>query len=135
MLATLLAALDQTIVPTALPSIVADLHGFKDLSWVVAAFLVTSTVTVPLYGNLSVLYGRRPLFVWAISIFVGGSVLCWLAQSMGQLIAFRALQGIGAGGLLPPAQAADGGPFPPRGRGRYHGLVGADWGAQTEGAR
>jgi EmrB/QacA subfamily drug resistance transporter len=127
MLATLLAALDQTIVATALPSIVTDLHGFQDLSWVVTAYLVTSTVTVPLYGKLSDLYGRRPLFVVSISIFVVGSVLCGAAQSMGQLIAFRALQGIGAGGLLPLAQAAIADLFPPRERGRYQGFVGAMW--------
>src|SRR3954452_10947569 len=106
MLATLLAALDQTIVATALPEIVTDLHGFRDLSWVVTAYLVTSTVTVPLYGKLSDIYGRRPLFMASISIFVVGSVLCGASQSMGQLIAFRALQGVGAGGLLPLAQAA-----------------------------
>ena len=127
MLATLLAALDQTIVATALPSIVSDLHGFEDLSWVVTAYLVTSTVTLPLYGKLSDLYGRRPLFVWAISIFVIGSVLCALAQSMGQLIAFRAIQGTGAGGLLPLAQAAIADLFPPRERGRYQGFVGSMW--------
>jgi EmrB/QacA subfamily drug resistance transporter len=127
MLATLLAALDQTIVATALPSIVTDLRGFEDLSWVVTAYLVTSTVTVPLYGKLSDLYGRRPLFVVSISIFVLGSILCGLAQSMGQLIAFRALQGIGAGGLLPLAQASIADLFPPRERGRYQGFVGAVW--------
>src|SRR3954470_11853817 len=105
MLATLLAALDQTIVATALPSIVTDLGGFDHLSWVVTAYLLASTVTVPLYGKLSDLYGRRRLFVVAISIFIAGSALCGLAQSMGELIAFRALQGLGAGGLLPLSQA------------------------------
>src|SRR3954447_21977456 len=80
MLATLLAALDQTIVATALPHIAGDLHGFEHLSWVVTAYLVTSTVTVPLYGKLSDLYGRRPLFVAAISIFLLGSVLCGAAS-------------------------------------------------------
>src|SRR4029079_7722771 len=83
MLATLLAALDQTIVATALPRIVADLHGFSHLSWVVTAYLLTSTVTVPLYGKLSDLYGRRRLFVVAISIFLAGSALCGVAQTMG----------------------------------------------------
>src|SRR3954465_14988147 len=91
MLATLLAALDQTIVATALPQIVSDLHGFNNLSWVVTAYLLASTVTVPLYGKLSDLYGRRTLFVVAISLFLLGSLLCAVAQSMGQLIAFRAL--------------------------------------------
>src|ERR671925_1437626 len=105
MLATLLAALDQTIVATALPKIVSDLQGFDHLSWVVTAYLVTSTVTVPLYGKLSDLYGRRALFLVAIVTFLTGSALCGAAQSMGQLIAFRALQGLGAGGLIPLAQA------------------------------
>src|SRR4051795_8670805 len=106
MLATLLAAMDQTIVATALPRIAADLHGFDSLSWVVTAYLLTTTVTVPLYGKLSDLYGRRRLFVIAISIFLLGSALCGTSQSMGELIAFRALQGVGAGGLLPLSQAA-----------------------------
>ena len=106
MLATLLRALDQTIVATALPEIADDLHGFDDLSWVVTAYLLSTTVTVPLYGKLSDLYGRRRLFVVSITIFLVGSALCGLAQSIGQLIAFRALQGIGAGGLIPLSQAA-----------------------------
>src|SRR3954451_13433837 len=131
MLATLLAALDQTIVATALPQIVTDLHGFQELSWVVSAFLVAATVTVPLYGKLSDLYGRRRMFLVSISIFLIGSALCGAAQSMGQLIAFRALQGIGAGGLLPLAQAAIADLFSPRYRGRdrgsYQGYIGAMW--------
>jgi EmrB/QacA subfamily drug resistance transporter len=128
MLATLLAALDQTIVATALPKIVSDLHGFEHLSWVVTAYLVTSTVTVPLYGKLSDLYGRRRLFVVAISIFLAGSALCGAAQSMGQLIAFRAIQGVGAGGLIPLSQAAIADLFPPRERGRYQGYISGMWG-------
>src|SRR3954465_12133631 len=127
MLATLLAALDQTIVATALPKIAADLHGFKDLSWVVTAYLLTTTVTVPLYGKLSDLYGRRRLFVISISIFLLGSALCGAAQSMGELIAFRALQGLGAGGLIPLSQAAVADLFAPRERGRYQGFIGAMW--------
>jgi EmrB/QacA subfamily drug resistance transporter len=127
MLATLLAALDQTIVATALPKIVSDLHGFEHLSWVVTAYLVTSTVTVPLYGKLSDLYGRRRLFVVAISIFLAGSALCGAAQSMGQLIAFRAIQGVGAGGLIPLSQAAIADLFPPRERGRYQGYISGMW--------
>jgi EmrB/QacA subfamily drug resistance transporter len=127
MLATLLAALDQTIVATALPSIVTDLSGFEHLSWVVTAYLLTSTVTVPLYGKLSDLYGRRRLFVVAISVFIAGSALCGIAQSMSELIAFRALQGLGAGGLLPLSQAAIADLFSPRERGRYQGYVGAVW--------
>jgi EmrB/QacA subfamily drug resistance transporter len=129
MLATLLAALDQTIVATALPQIVSDLHGFEDLSWVVTAYLLATTVTVPLYGKLSDLYGRRRLFVVSISIFLVGSVLCGTAQSMGELIAFRALQGIGAGGLLPLSQAAIADLFSPRERGKYQGYIGSMWAA------
>src|SRR2546423_7896002 len=106
MLATLLAALDQTIVAIALPRIVGDLHGLDDLSWVVTSYLVTSTVTIPLYGKLSDLYGRRRMFVAAISIFIVGSALCGAATSMGQLTLFRAVQGLGAGGLIPLSQTA-----------------------------
>ena len=127
MLATLLSALDQTIVATALPEIADDLHGFDDLSWVVTAYLLSTTVTVLLYGKLSDLYGRRRLFVVSITIFLIGSALCGLAQSMGQLIAFRALQGVGAGGLIPLSQAAIADLFSPRERGRYQGYIGARW--------
>ncbi len=127
MLATLLAALDQTIVATALPHIVADLHGFQDLSWVVTAYLLATTVTVPLYGKLSDLYGRRRLFVVSISIFLLGSALCGTAQTMGELIAFRALQGVGAGGLIPLSQAAVADLFSPRERGKYQGYIGSAW--------
>ena len=127
MLATLLAALDQTIVATALPEIADDLNGFRNLSWVVTAYLLTTTVTVPLYGKLSDLYGRRRLFVVSISIFLLGSALCGIAQSMGELIAFRALQGVGAGGLIPLSQAAIADLFSPRERGRYQGYIGAMW--------
>src|SRR4051795_890605 len=127
MLATLLAALDQTIVATALPQIVSDLQGFEDLSWVVTAYLLATTVTVPLYGKLSDLYGRRRLFVVSITIFLIGSALCGLSQSIGQLIAFRALQGIGAGGLIPLSQAAIADLFSPRERGRYQGYISGMW--------
>ena len=127
MLATLLAALDQTIVATALPRIASDLRGFHQLSWVVSAYLVTSTITIPLYGKLSDLFGRRRLFVFAISVFVAGSLLCAAASSLAELVVFRAVQGIGAGGLLPLAQAAIGDLFPPRERGRYQGFVGSMW--------
>jgi EmrB/QacA subfamily drug resistance transporter len=128
MLATLLAALDQTIVATALPEIVTELQGFSHLSWVVTAYLVASTVTIPLYGKLSDIYGRRALFVVAISLFVLGSLLCGIAASMGQLIAFRALQGLGAGGLIPLAQATVADLFSPRERGRYQGYITSMWG-------
>jgi EmrB/QacA subfamily drug resistance transporter len=127
MLATLLAALDQTIIATALPAIVGDLEGFDHLSWVISAYLLMATVTVPLYGRLSDVYGRRRLFVISISLFVLGSVLCGAAQSMTQLIAFRALQGLGAGGLLPLAQAVVADLFPPRERGKYQGFIAATW--------
>src|SRR3954452_16570113 len=129
MLATLLAALDQTIVATALPKIAGDLGDFQHMSWAITAYLVASTVTVPLYGKLSDLYGRRALMVAAILIFLTGSVLCGLASSMTQLALFRAIQGIGAGGLLPLSQAAIADMFPPRERGRYQGFIGAVWAA------
>ncbi|MFA5890383.1 MAG: MDR family MFS transporter [Actinomycetota bacterium] len=121
----LLAALDQTIVATALPRIVEDLHGFDHLSWVVTAYLLASTVTVPLYGKLSDLYGRRRFFIIAISVFLTGSALSGFSQSMTQLIAFRAIQGLGAGGIFALAQATIGDLFSPRERGRYQGYTGA----------
>jgi EmrB/QacA subfamily drug resistance transporter len=127
MLGTLLAALDQTILATALPRIAADLHGFDHLSWAITAYLVTSTVTVPFYGRLSDVYGRRLLFVVSISLFGIGSVLSGLAGGMVQLIAFRALQGLGAGGLMPLAQAVVADLFEPRDRGRYQGFIGGMW--------
>jgi EmrB/QacA subfamily drug resistance transporter len=127
MLATLLAALDQTIVATALPQIVTDLQGFEHLSWVVTAYLVSSTVAIPIYGKLSDLYGRRRMFMVAIVLFLVGSALCGTAGSMGQLIGFRALQGLGAGGLIPLSQAAVADLFSPRERGRYQGYIGAVW--------
>src|ERR1700733_12114333 len=100
MRALTLAALDQNIVGTALPRIVSDLGGLAHLSWVVTAFLLASTTTTPLYGKLSDLYGRRPLFFAAILIFLVGSMLCGAAGSMTQLILFRGVQGLGAGGLI-----------------------------------
>jgi EmrB/QacA subfamily drug resistance transporter len=127
MLATLLAALDQTIVATALPRIVGDLGGFERLSWVVTAYLIASTVTIPLYGKLSDLYGRRRLMAVSVSVFVLGSLLCGIAQTMDQLVVARALQGIGAGGLIPLSQAAIADLFPPRERGKYLGFIGAMW--------
>src|SRR5438067_7756450 len=125
MLAMLLAALDQTIVATALPRIALDLHGVQHYSWVATAYLVTSTITVPLYGKFSDLYGRRSLFLVSITIFLAGSALSGLAQSMSQLIVFRALQGLGAGGIIPLAQATIGDLFSARERGRYAGYTGA----------
>ena len=131
MLGLFLAALDQTIVATALPTIVAELHGFEHLSWVVTAYLLTSTVTVPLYGKLSDLYGRRVLFLAAIVIFLVGSVLAGLAQDMTQLIVFRGVQGVGAGGILAMSLIVVGDLFSPRERGRYQGFTGAVFGSSS----
>src|SRR5262249_51637403 len=117
-----LASLDQNIVATALPGIVGELGGLSHLSWVVTAFLVASTATTPLYGKLSDVYGRRPLFFVAVGIFLAGSVLCGLSRDMTQLIVFRAVQGLGAGGLITLAQTTVGDLLAPRERGRYQGL-------------
>ncbi len=117
-----LASLDQNIVATALPGIVSELGGLAHLSWVVTAFLVTSTATTPLYGKLSDTYGRRALFFVAVGVFLVGSILCGLARDMGQLIAFRAVQGLGAGGLITLSQTTVGDLLAPRERGRYQGL-------------
>jgi len=125
MLGMFLAALDQTIVSTALPTIVGDLGGLNHLSWVVTSYLLATTASTPLYGKLGDMYGRKPVFLAAILIFLAGSLLSGLSQSMGQLIAFRALQGIGAGGLMVGAQAIIADIVPPRDRGRYMGLIGS----------
>jgi EmrB/QacA subfamily drug resistance transporter len=122
MLALTLAALDQNIVATALPRIVSDLGGLAHLSWVVTAFLVASTTSTPLYGKFSDIYGRKPAFMVSIIIFLLGSMLCGLARGMTQLIVFRAIQGLGAGGLITLAQTTVGDLVPPRERGRYQGL-------------
>jgi EmrB/QacA subfamily drug resistance transporter len=121
----LLAALDQTIVATALPRIVSDIGGLTSYSWVITSYMLASTVTVPLYGKLGDVHGRRTLFMVAISIFLVGSALCGLAQNMTELVLFRAVQGLGAGGLFPLALATVGVIVPPRDRGRYQGLIGA----------
>src|SRR5437764_4476249 len=117
----LLAALDQTIVATALPTIVGDLGGLRELSWVVTAYILMSTISVPLYGKLSDLYGRRRIFQTAIVIFLIGSALSGLAHNMAELIGFRAVQGVGAGGLMATAQAIIGDVVSPRDRGKYQG--------------
>lgn len=117
------AALDQTIVSTALPTIVGDLGGLDHYSWVVTAYLLTSTAVMPLVGKLSDIYGRKLLFQASIAVFTAASALCGVAQDMTQLIAFRALQGLGAGGLLVLVFAIVGDVVPPRERGRYQGLV------------
>src|ERR1700676_4797152 len=122
LLVILLASLDQTIVATALPTIVGDLGGLQHLSWVVTAYLLASTVTGPIYGKLGDLYGRKVVLQTAIVIFLIGSALCGVAQNMVELIGFRALQGLGAGGLLVTTIAVVGDIIPPRERGRYQGL-------------
>src|SRR5437870_8287590 len=116
LLVLLLASLDQTIVSTALPTIVGDLGGINHLSWVVTAYLLTSTVTGPIYGKLGDLYGRKIVLQFAIVVFLIGSALCGLSQNMGELIAFRALQGVGAGGLIVTTMAVVGDIIPPRDR-------------------
>jgi EmrB/QacA subfamily drug resistance transporter len=121
----LLAALDQTIVATALPRIVSEIGGLTSYSWVITSYMLASTVTVPLYGKLGDVFGRRTLFIVSISIFLVGSALCGVAQNMTQLVLFRAVQGFGAGGLFPLALATVGVIVPPRDRGRYQGLIGA----------
>ncbi len=127
MLGMFLAALDQTIVSTALPTIVGDLGGLQHLSWVVTSYLVASTASTPLYGKLGDLYGRKPLFLTAIVIFLVGSALSGASTSMTQLILFRGIQGIGAGGLLVGAQSIIADVVPPRDRGKYTGLIGSVW--------
>jgi EmrB/QacA subfamily drug resistance transporter len=127
MLGMLLAALDQTIVSTALPTIVGDLGGLNHLSWVVTAYILAATISTPLYGKLGDLYGRKKLFQAAIVIFLVGSVLCGLSQNMGELIAFRGVQGLGAGGLMVGAMAIIGDIVPARERGRYMGYLGGVW--------
>ncbi|PKW07551.1 drug resistance transporter, EmrB/QacA subfamily [Streptomyces sp. 1222.5] len=131
LLGLLLAALDQTIVSTALPTIVSDLGGLEHLSWVVTAYLLAATAATPLWGKLGDQYGRKRLFQTAIVIFLIGSALCGMAQDMPQLIAFRALQGLGGGGLMVLSMAIVGDLVPPRERGRYQGLFGAVFGATS----
>ncbi|MEW2806000.1 MFS transporter [Streptomyces massasporeus] len=128
MLALLLAALEQMIVATALPKIVGELHGLDRMSWAITAYLLTATVGLPIYGKLGDLLGRKGVFQFAIVVFVAGSALAGRAQTMDQLIAFRALQGVGAGGLMIGVQAIIADIVPPRQRGRDMGLIGAAFG-------
>ncbi len=131
MLVLLLASLDQTIVSTALPTIVGDLGGVSKLSWVVTAYLLASTVVGPLYGKLGDLYGRKIVLQTAIAIFLAGSALSGLSANMTELIAFRAVQGLGGGGLMVVTLAVVGDIIPPRERGRYQGFFGAVFGVST----
>src|SRR5438132_5083000 len=124
----LLASLDQTIVSTAMPRIIADLQGFDRYTWVSTAYLLTSTVMVPIYGKLSDLLGRKPILLFGVVVFLAGSALSGTAQSMNQLILFRAFQGIGAGALIPIAITIVGDLFTPRERGKWQGLTGGVFG-------
>ena len=128
LLGLFLSALDQTIVGVALPRIVSDLKGSDLYTWVVTAYLLTSTITVPIYGKLGDVFGRQRMLIVGILIFLAGSALSGLSQSMGELIAFRAVQGLGAGALFPISLAVVGDLFTPRERGRYQGLFGAVFG-------
>ena len=126
-----LAALDQTIVATSLKNIVEEFNGLNHYTWVVTAYLLTSTASTPLYGKMSDIYGRRPMFQIAIVTFLVGSLLAGASQNMNQLIATRALQGLGAGGLMALAFVIIGDIVPPRERGRYQGYFGAVWGLSS----
>ncbi|PZT77680.1 MULTISPECIES: MFS transporter [unclassified Streptomyces] len=128
MLTLLLAALDQMIVATALPKIVGELHGLEKMSWAVTAYLLASTIGLPVYGKLGDLFGRKGVFQFAIVVFVVGSALAGWSRTMDQLIAFRALQGVGGGGLMIGVQAIIADVVPPRERGRFMGLIGAAFG-------
>jgi MFS family permease len=131
LLVLLLSSLDQTIVSTALPTIVGDLGGISKLSWVVTAYLLASTVVGPVYGKLGDLYGRKTVLQSAIVIFLVGSALCGVSQNMTELIVFRGIQGLGGGGLFVLTIAVVGDIIPPRDRGRYQGLFGAVFGVAT----
>src|SRR5579863_8234653 len=128
LLVMLLASLDQTIVGTAMPRIITDLQGFDRYTWVSTAYLLTSTVTVPIYGKLSDLFGRKPIFLIGIVLFLAGSALSGASQSMNELIAFRVFQGLGAGALMPIAIAVVGDLFTPRERGKWQGVTSAVFG-------
>jgi len=131
LLGIFLAALDQTIVGTALPVIVSDLKGNDVYTWAFTSYLLTATVSGPIYGKLSDIFGRRPMFMFGVAIFLIGSILCGLSQNMPMFIAFRGLQGLGAGALFPIALAIIGDIFAPSERGRYQGFFGAVFGVST----
>src|SRR3954465_11015631 len=130
-LAMLLAALDSTIVSTALPTIVSELGGLEHLAWVVTGYLLAQTIVTPIYGKLGDLYGRKIVLQSAIVLFLVGSALCGLSQNMTQLILFRAVQGLGGGGLVVTTQAVVGDIVRPRDRGRYQGIFGAVFGLSS----
>jgi EmrB/QacA subfamily drug resistance transporter len=131
LLVMLLASLDQTIVSTAMPRVIGDLNGFDRYTWVTTAYMLTSTVMIPIYGKLSDMFGRKPLFLVGVVLFLIGSGLCGAAQSMNQLIAFRAFQGLGAAALMPIAIAVVGDLFTPRERGKWQGITGAVFGLSS----
>src|SRR5690242_4750554 len=133
LLGMMLAALDQSIVATALPAIATELHGLEHLSWIVAAYLLTSTASTPIYGKLSDLYGRRLLLELAIAIFVLASLLCGFARTMPELILARAAQGLGGGGLISMAQAIIADVIAPRERGRYQAYLSGVWATASVG--
>ncbi len=133
LLCIFLAALDQTVVIPAVPAIAADLGAFGHLSWIVSAYLLTATAATPIYGKLSDIYGRRACLMPALAIFVAASILCALAATLPQLIAFRALQGLGGAGLMAMAQAAIADVVSPRERGRYQGYMASMWGVASVG--
>jgi EmrB/QacA subfamily drug resistance transporter len=131
LLGIFLAALDQTIVGTALPRIVTDLHGNDVYVWAFTSYLLTATVSGPLYGKLSDIFGRRPIFIFGVSVFLLGSLLCGISQEMWQFLVFRGLQGLGAGALFPIALAIIGDIFSPSERGKYQGYFGAVFGVSS----
>lgn len=131
LLGIFLAALDQTIMGTALPRIVTDLHGNDVYVWAFTSYLLTATVSGPLYGKLSDIFGRRPIFIFGVSIFLIGSLLCGISQEMWQFLVFRGIQGLGAGALFPIALAIIGDIFAPSERGKYQGFFGAVFGVAS----
>jgi EmrB/QacA subfamily drug resistance transporter len=131
MLGMLTAAVGQTVIGTAAPRIIADLDGVEHYAWIFTAYLLASTISVPIYGKLSDTYGRRPFFLGGLAVFMLGSILCGLAQDMTQLIIFRAIQGLGAGAIIPIAIALVGDIFPPSERGKWQGLMFATFGLAT----
>ncbi|MDB5184740.1 MAG: transporter [Candidatus Saccharibacteria bacterium] len=131
MLAMFLAALDQTIVSTALPKIARELNGLSEYSWVATSYLLTSAIATPIYGKISDMFGRKKIFMASITLFLVGSALCGLSQNMGQLILFRGIQGLGGGGIFSLALAIVGDIVPPSKRGRYQGYFGAVFGVSS----